>query len=66
MWTRVFVDGETVVEVRGQPDSHWAYVVSRMSPTPKRISSSGQIRLKTRADYSLDPVRYTFDAEVPI
>eukprot|EP00931_Biecheleriopsis_adriatica_P079738 TRINITY_DN53092_c0_g1_i1.p1 TRINITY_DN53092_c0_g1~~TRINITY_DN53092_c0_g1_i1.p1 ORF type:complete len:393 (-),score=78.07 TRINITY_DN53092_c0_g1_i1:30-1208(-) len=65
MWTRVVVDDQDVVEVRGQPDSHWAYVVSLMAPEAVRMETPGAINLKTRVEYDAVPVRYTFQAVVP-
>jgi len=66
MWTRVVLDEQDVIEVRGQADSHWAYVVALMSPQPVNIVDAGKITLKSSIDYSASPVRYTFDVEVPV
>mmetsp|Transcript_13334 Transcript_13334/g.25097 ORF Transcript_13334/g.25097 Transcript_13334/m.25097 type:complete len:376 (+) Transcript_13334:57-1184(+) len=63
MWTRVVVDETDVIEVRGQPDSHWAYVVSLMSPQPCTVED-GTIVLNSGIDYTASPVRYSFHAEV--
>lgn len=66
MWTRVVVDEQSVVEVRGQLDSHWAYVVSLMTRErePVRLSAPSSIRLGGTIDYDASPVRYELDAEV--
>ena len=47
MWTRVVVDDQEVVEVRGQPDSHWAYVLALMTRNPVSVEP-GLIRLVAR------------------
>lgn len=63
MWTKVVVDDTDVIEVRGQPDSHWAYVVSLLTPQPCSIEDP-KIVLNTGIDYAASPVRYNFHAEV--
>lgn len=65
LWTRVVVDDVDVVEVGGQK-SHWAYVVALMSPDPVQLTVPGTIELRTLADYTATPVRYTFEADVPV
>jgi len=63
MWTRVVVDDQSSVEVRGQKKtSHWAYVVALMGPQPVAIAAPGSIELKSSIDYAASPVRYSLDA----
>ncbi|CAK9005000.1 unnamed protein product [Durusdinium trenchii] len=64
MWTRVVVDDQEVIEVRGQPDSHWAYVVAVMTRYPQSVEP-GTIKLVSEIDYDASPVSYSFKAEVP-
>eukprot|EP00930_Biecheleria_cincta_P083420 TRINITY_DN7299_c1_g1_i1.p1 TRINITY_DN7299_c1_g1~~TRINITY_DN7299_c1_g1_i1.p1 ORF type:complete len:412 (+),score=84.66 TRINITY_DN7299_c1_g1_i1:121-1356(+) len=64
MWTRVVVDDADIIEVRGQPDSHWAYVIALMSPDSVRVPVPSSISLKSRIDYSASPVRYALEASV--
>lgn len=45
------VDDQEVVEVRGQPDSHWAYVVALMTRNPVSVEP-GNIRLEPRREIS--------------
>lgn len=66
LWPRVVLDDQDVIEVRGQPDSHWAYVVALMSSQPVKVATPGVIELKSRIDYAASPVRYTFDADIPV
>ena len=63
-FSEVVVDDKDVIEVRGQPDSHWAYVVALMAPQSKSVEP-GTIKLESKIDYSASPVRYSFRAEVP-
>lgn len=67
LWPRVVLDDEDVVEVRGQPDSHWAYVVALMSPRLIRLTTArpASIQLETSVSYDTKPVRYTLRARVP-
>eukprot|EP00434_Breviolum_minutum_P003712 symbB.v1.2.003267.t1/scaffold117.1/size318901/6 len=65
MWTRVVVDDQDVIEVRGQPDSHWAYVVALMTRSPVSVDP-GVIRLVSEIDYAASPVSYSFTAEADI
>lgn len=64
MWTRVVVDDQDIIEVRGQPDSHWAYVVALMTRSPVSVEP-GVIRLASDIDYAASPVSYSFSADVP-
>lgn len=66
MWTKVVVDDEDSIDVRSQPDSHWAYVVAIMTANPVSLATPGVIALRSRVDYSAAPVRYTFIADVPV
>lgn len=64
MWTRVVVDDLDTIEVRGQPDSHWAYVVALMTRSPVSVDP-GVIRLVSDIDYAASPVSYSLSADVP-
>eukprot|EP00930_Biecheleria_cincta_P009137 TRINITY_DN11079_c0_g1_i1.p1 TRINITY_DN11079_c0_g1~~TRINITY_DN11079_c0_g1_i1.p1 ORF type:complete len:454 (-),score=93.84 TRINITY_DN11079_c0_g1_i1:223-1584(-) len=67
MWTRLVIDDENVVEVRGQKQtSHWAYVVVLMADEPQPLPAPSSITLEASVDYSAKPVRYTFATEVPV
>jgi len=67
MWTRLVVDDQNVVEVRGQKlTSHWAYVVALMSEQPVTIAAPGSIELRTAVDYASKPVRYTLEADCAV
>jgi hypothetical protein len=58
MWTKLIVDKDNVVEVKGQKStSHWAYVVALMADQPVPLSASGPITLKASIDYGSNPVR---------
>merc|ERR1711920_410224 len=58
MWTRLVVDKDHVVEVKGQKvTSHWAYVVALMDDKPVPLAAPGPIKLKTKIDYDKSPVR---------
>merc|ERR1719367_1602171 len=53
MWTRLVIDDENVVEVKGQKQtSHWAYVVTLMDEKPVSVKAPGPIELKASIDYS--------------
>merc|ERR1712032_43608 len=63
MWTRLVVDKDHVVEVKGQKStSHWAYVVALMDDKPVPLAAPGPIKLKATIDYASNPVRYTLEA----
>jgi len=64
LWTRVVIDESTILDVRGQPDSHWAYVVAVMAKEPVQVAPPGEVRLRSIADKTVRPARYTFEAEV--
>lgn len=67
MWTRLVVDDEHVVEVKGQKvTSHWAYVVALMADKPLAVAAPGSITLHVTVDYSAKPVRYTLEADCPV
>jgi len=69
LWTRVVVDREDVIDVREQPDSHWAYVIVRMVTNPPAVSLAphpGAVRLKAGIDYTALPVRYGLEATVQV
>lgn len=66
MWTRLVIDDDVVVEVRGQKQtSHWAYVVALMADKPVAVPAPGTLELRGSVDYGSSPVRYTFETEVP-
>mmetsp|Transcript_27186 Transcript_27186/g.63271 ORF Transcript_27186/g.63271 Transcript_27186/m.63271 type:complete len:396 (+) Transcript_27186:95-1282(+) len=66
MWTRVVVDSEDVIDVRKQPDSHWAYVIVRMLQQPVSLALPSAVSLKASTDYTLSPVRYSLEATVQV
>ncbi|CAE8586515.1 unnamed protein product, partial [Polarella glacialis] len=66
MWTRLVIDDENSVEVKGQKvTSHWAYVVALMADKPMPIPAPGILTLDACIDYGSSPVRYTFETDVP-
>lgn len=65
MWTRLVIDDDNVVEVKGQKvTSHWAYVVALMADLP--VAATNTIELTASVDYSASPVRYTLETELPV
>lgn len=67
MWTRLVIDDENAVEVRGQKQtSHWAYVVALMDNEPVAMAAPGTIELNSSIDYAARPVAYTLEADVPV
>lgn len=67
MWTRLVIDDEHAVEVRGQKQtSHWAYVVALMADKPVAMVAPGSIQLNSTIDYDARPVSYTLEADVPV
>merc|ERR1712187_512844 len=64
MWTRLIVDKDNGVEVKGQKaTSHWAYVVALMADQPVPLASPGPLELRAAMDYGQNPVRYTLEME---
>mmetsp|Transcript_107473 Transcript_107473/g.302443 ORF Transcript_107473/g.302443 Transcript_107473/m.302443 type:complete len:397 (-) Transcript_107473:19-1209(-) len=63
LWPRVVLDDESTIDIQGRR-SHWTYVVVLLSPHPVPLSAPSVLELKSRADLSALPYRYTFDASL--
>eukprot|EP00931_Biecheleriopsis_adriatica_P090615 TRINITY_DN64579_c0_g1_i1.p1 TRINITY_DN64579_c0_g1~~TRINITY_DN64579_c0_g1_i1.p1 ORF type:complete len:412 (-),score=84.26 TRINITY_DN64579_c0_g1_i1:48-1283(-) len=67
MWTRLVIDDQNAVEVRGQKvTSHWAYVVALMATEPMPIPAPGSITLRATVAYDASPVRYSLETDIPV
>eukprot|EP00441_Pelagodinium_beii_P031405 CAMPEP_0197635590 /NCGR_PEP_ID=MMETSP1338-20131121/11366_1 /TAXON_ID=43686 ORGANISM="Pelagodinium beii, Strain RCC1491" /NCGR_SAMPLE_ID=MMETSP1338 /ASSEMBLY_ACC=CAM_ASM_000754 /LENGTH=340 /DNA_ID=CAMNT_0043207677 /DNA_START=78 /DNA_END=1100 /DNA_ORIENTATION=+ len=67
MWTRLVIDDEHDVEVKGQKaTSHWAYVVALMADEPQPLSAPSSLMLTASIDYEARPVRYSLETEIPV